>query len=242
MRWLALIIFMSINILAFKFSLSNPKKLSVYQTLLMGSNSQETEPSKSVTDSIRSACRMGDSEKLSGIVSQWINNTVALNDRKGDFMGLTPLHWAVAAGQAKGRKACVQILIDAGADIECVNNGGSTPLMYAAATGKLECMDVLINSGANVNARALTDGQTSLHQSVSRGFDECLLFLIDNGADVEAADNNGDTPLHLATRFGKYDCEKILLERGGANRNAVNNAGKTPYDYNAAEITNFSYE
>ena len=118
----------------------------------MGSKSQETEPSKLVTDAVRSACIMGDSEKPFVVVSQ-LNNSVALNDRKGYFSGLTPLHLVVAAGQAKGRKVCIQILIEAGTDIECVNNDGSIPMMNAAATGKLQCMDKLVKSGADVNVR-----------------------------------------------------------------------------------------
>ena len=48
-------------------------------------------------NSIRSAARMGDVDKLQEIVKKWQKNDI-LNDRTGDMMGLCPLHWAVAAG------------------------------------------------------------------------------------------------------------------------------------------------
>lgn len=54
-------------------------------------------PPLGTLDSMRSAARMGDSNRLLELVTPWRNHPI-LNDKAGDFMGLSILHWAVAAG------------------------------------------------------------------------------------------------------------------------------------------------
>lgn len=188
--------------------------------------------------SIRSAARMGDYEKLESLLGMWQNHSI-LNDRTGDIMGLTPLHWAVAAG-VRTRKQCVLLLLQSGAFVDSVNSGGNTPLMYACATGKTECTQILIDYGANVNARSQT-GQTPLHLTSMRGDDDTASILLSAGANVNDIDDNGDSALHFSTRYGKTSVEKILIENK-ADINLKNNKGQTPYDYKPAEITNLSYE
>jgi len=51
--------------------------------------------------------------------------------------------------------------------------------------------------------------------------------LIKRGADVDAKDNDGDTPLHLATERNFIEIAKLLIERG-ADVNAKNSWGETP--------------
>ena len=73
----------------------------------------------------------------------------------------TPLHNAVWGenGGRIGKKGisdkdspfCAQALIEAGADIECEDKEGYTPLMIAASTKGLESLKLLIVFGANVN-------------------------------------------------------------------------------------------
>jgi len=74
-----------------------------------------------------------------------------------------------------------------------------------------------------------------------KGDDETSLLLIKNGCNINSIDNNGDTALHFATRFNKKNVENILLQNG-ANKTVKNSNNQTPYDYEAAEITNLSYE
>jgi len=37
-----------------------------------------------------------------------------------------------------------------------------------------------------------------------------------------------ETPLHLASKFGHYDCVCALLDEPSCSRDAVNKAGSTP--------------
>ena len=121
--------------------------------------------------SVRSAARMGDANTLKQLVSEWHEHP-GLNDRIGDIMGLTPLHWSVAAGQAKGRRACVEALLAAGADVEAVNNSGNSALVYACATGKLECVEALLAGGASVSRTGLY-GQVRVHARQPRDPSMC---------------------------------------------------------------------
>ena len=56
-----------------------------------------------------------------------------------------------------------------------------------------------------------------------------IQYLIENGANIEAKDCREETPLHLASSYGKTEVVKYLVSKG-ANKNAKNNDGKTPYD------------
>lgn len=188
---------------------------------------------------IRSAARMGNVEALRKLTVDWKGHPV-LNERKGDIMGLSPLHWAVAAGSARGREECLQVLIDMGADVDVVNNSGSSALMYACATGKIECVEILLEAKANIEKKGLY-GQTPLHAAAMRGDENIVRLLLEHGSQVNETDDNGDTALHLARRFGKTETENMLLSMG-ADRGMKNSRGQSAFDYEATSITNLSYE
>ncbi|KAJ5703806.1 hypothetical protein N7493_010944 [Penicillium malachiteum] len=48
-----------------------------------------------------------------------------------------------------------------------------------------------------------------------------------NPEGLEMGDESGDTPLHMATRWGEEDAVKFLLEKG-AKAEAQNSDGNTP--------------
>lgn len=59
-------------------------------------------------------------------------------------------------------------LIERGADVNAVNDGGWTPLHHAIEKGHENVVRMLIGAGANVNVRQ-NDGWTPLHQAVASG-------------------------------------------------------------------------
>jgi uncharacterized protein len=67
-----------------------------------------------------------------------------------------PLHSAVAARQ----RDVIDVLLDAGADVNAVQHAGYTPLLEAAQSGDSELVELLLERGADPDAR-LDDGRTA---------------------------------------------------------------------------------
>lgn len=71
-------------------------------------------------------------------------------------LNAAPLHSAVAARQ----RETIEVLLDAGADVNAVQHQGYTPLLEAAQSGQSELVELLLEWGADPDAR-LEDGRTA---------------------------------------------------------------------------------
>ena len=105
-----------------------------------------------------------------------------------DDHGDTPLHMAVSGDIAKA-------LIQAGADINEVNNSGQSPLFPAIFWKLTGTFDVLICAGADVD-KASKNGMTPLLYAARGGDDDThfVTSLVRVGAERFKADKNGRTP------------------------------------------------
>jgi len=124
-----------------------------------------------------------------------------------DGFGLSPLHYAVAAG----RTELIPLLVRAGADVEARGSRrGCTPLFYAS--GHPTALRALLDAGADPNAKA-TRGHTALHSAAEMGFRDAAEILLEYGARTDLPDSEGRTPIDLAE-----DPEVVeLLLAHGAN-------------------------
>jgi len=83
-----------------------------------------------------------------------------------------------------------QYLVESGANVNCKDNFGNTPLHDAASNGDVEMMEYLIAHGANVNVQ-YPDGKTPLHRAVYFKRQDAVKCLLDNGADRHMKDKSG---------------------------------------------------
>lgn len=134
-------------------------------------------------------------------------------------------------GIFNGRNAIerVKACLEAGADVNGVDQLGDTPLHEAASfSDQAEVIVALVNAGADVHARRF-DGGTPLHTAVEWGDSpQVVEALVAAGADVNARDNTGNTPLHSFRWTSDPAVARRLLELG-ADPLARNDAGRVAY-------------
>ena len=147
--------------------------------------------------------------------------------------GETPLHRLVSEAQGPTQipvpsygepddypfARVIAAFVEAGADVNAPDRGGSTPLHYAV--GRISnwtalVARVLLQAGAEVNARD-NRGGTPLHRAagaLSPDSDSLVSLLVGDGADIQATDDEGRTALHHALLIDNPAIAARLIELG----------------------------
>ena len=88
--------------------------------------------------------------------------------------GWTPLHLAAMIGHLK----CIEILINAGANVDISSSDNrKTPMHIAALNGHATVVQMLIDAGADVNAKD-DEGATPMKNAAQNGHKECVKLII----------------------------------------------------------------
>uniref|UniRef100_A0AAQ6IQI8 SOCS box domain-containing protein n=2 Tax=Anabas testudineus TaxID=64144 RepID=A0AAQ6IQI8_ANATE len=119
------------------------------------------------------------------------------------------------------------VLLQAGAAVNLRPNG-KTPLHVACEVSNSDCVALLLAHGAKINTLSLS-GHTPLHYCITKESVVCAKQLIFKGAKVNVSSHNNDedTPLHTAARFGVPELVSLYMAHG-ASVNAVNSFQETP--------------
>ncbi len=110
---------------------------------------------------------------------------------------------------AKGDRSAARRLIKQGADLECRNAAGMTPLMVAVANGHLQMTGMFIAKRAAVNA-VDRNGWTALVHAASAGRKEIVLVLLHNRATGGADSRPGRLAMSEAVKNGHEDVVEAI--------------------------------
>jgi ankyrin repeat protein len=131
-------------------------------------------------------------------------------------------HWDITPAQ---RKAIVELLIAQGADVDAVDDDGSTPLhcaawpMYGGQPATVALVELLLARGANANA---TDdsGDTPLYIAAYVDEPDSVETLLKRHADPNIKDEDGMTALDRAVASHCDDVIDLLRKNGAKRGNA----------------------
>lgn len=125
-------------------------------------------------------------------------------------LGRNTLHAAAQGGDV----VIVETMLSRGLHINSKDSLGDTPLIIASACGKLEAVCLLLEKGA----KSLITGQLGrnpLHAAAQCGHAAIIEKLLFHGAGmIDSKDNDGSSPLRLATTSGKREAVQFLLDAG----------------------------
>jgi ankyrin repeat protein len=115
----------------------------------------------------------------SNVVAFLLENGANINDKEfRDEIDQTPL---IVAAQG-GCKEIVEMLLQAGADIEHRNDQGENALISAAQEGHKEIVQILLDAGANINQEN-ADGETALDLAIRlKQKKDVINLLLEHGA------------------------------------------------------------
>ena len=181
-------------------------------------------------------------DDLSDFFSHWyLISSLAEVFARVKVGGGEPALFAAAAYNAQ--PGVLQVLIDAGSDVNAPLEEGVTALMIAAALNpNPEVVESLLAAGADVEARTGA-GQTPLMLAARHNINSQILdSLLTSGAKVDTRDDQGRTALvHAVSSSGSDPIEhvRVLLDRGANVHVQAWQDGATPLMY-AAEYNPYA--
>ena len=130
-------------------------------------------------------------------------------------------------------EASVRELLKSGANPNCRDSDGSTPLLKAVLRKNANLVSMLLDYGADVNGAANNGADTPLKSAVTKRFVDGVRILLKAGASVNSTDLCRHTALHHATHQHSVDLVDILLAHG-ASPDIPNLWNSTPLLYAAS--------
>lgn len=126
--------------------------------------------------------------------------------------GISPLFHAILIAERSAR--LIEILLEHKADVLALCSEDATILGFSSrmdSTSFNILIDHMVKEGQHKNLDAR--GDSALHL-VCQTADRCIRTLLDNGLGPNLRNTSVETPLHVATKSGRVNTVRILLDRG----------------------------
>ncbi|KAL1490865.1 hypothetical protein ABEB36_011550 [Hypothenemus hampei] len=146
--------------------------------------------------------------------------------------GSTLMHIASLNGHAD----CAMMLFKKGVYLHMPNKDGARSIHTAARYGHVGIINTLLQKGEKVDVTTnviiiIARGklkETALHIAARvKDGEKCALMLLKSGAGPNIATHDGNTPVHVAAKYGNLQTLLLLLEDGG-DPQYKNKKGETP--------------
>ena len=179
-----------------------------------------------VRGNLMSAAMMGDVGELKYQLSRGAELGIHVEDV--DDYGMNPLHWAVLSGQCVN----VEALVQAGIDIESVNNSLNSSLLLAAAIGAADIFVFLVEQGADIFLRNMHDRDAlfmcAMYCLEDRGMTVIVDLIVSQSVDVDQPDSAGATALHECCSSSLQHSIEVLIAAGADINKTHSRTGLTP--------------
>ena len=151
-------------------------------------------------------------------------------------LGSQPIHWAASSGHVP----VVDLLLEAGVQIDAMDNKGCSPLIISSQYGQTNMTGYLLGRGARYQL-VDREGDNALHWAAFKGNSNMVQMLIYSGFNpkqrsvlfvltlvlIVIRDNYGQTPLHLACLSGNLNTVEALVDQD-VELESVDFNGSTP--------------
>ncbi|MBA3954880.1 ankyrin repeat domain-containing protein [Candidatus Dependentiae bacterium] len=125
--------------------------------------------------------------------------------------GITALHLAAS----NDRCEIMEMLIEAGADVNAEDQKSITPLMLAAEDGHKNAVQILVQHKADIEAQAKKhDNSNALQLAAGNGHKEVVELLLQSGARINEQGPRNNTAVQLAAQMKHKDVVILLLQSG----------------------------
>ncbi|XP_058447921.1 serine/threonine-protein phosphatase 6 regulatory ankyrin repeat subunit A isoform X2 [Malaya genurostris] len=115
-----------------------------------------------------------------------------------------------------GHVGIISTLLNKGEKVDVPTNDNYTALHIAVRSAKPAVVETLLGFGAEVHVRGGKLRETPLHIAARvRDGDRCALMLLKSGASANKTTDDGQTPVHVAAKYGNVLTLDQLLEDHG---------------------------
>jgi ankyrin repeat protein len=119
----------------------------------------------------------------------------------------TILHATLRADQ-KPNLTVIQMVIDAGVDVNALDIDGFSPLWVSVTNGHEDAFELLLTHGADPHIQ--TFHGTILHEAVAFEREKLVKRAVELGVDLSVRDHEAETALMVATCYGSDNIAQIL--------------------------------